>query len=286
MCCPVKGFKWRKKRYKLLWIDYPKPNNVHEVRVFLGFVGFYRKFIANFAKIARPLTDLKTKFEWNREAEMSYNKLKKLIQTAPMLLAPDETKPFWLNTDASDFAIGAVLSQKDDEDVLRPLAFYSSKLKGAEIRYPTHEKVLMMNLKLNVSQEKESVTVEKSTWKGSPQEENSWVPEYNLINAQEALDEFYNSQRQQLARAVVTDRVSESLQCKAPTKHGARCKRRTRKGDYCWTHMENNLNVRVKPSTIPQAGFGVFTAKKQDNSTSLIMNSLSKFYYQNNKFTD
>ena len=147
MCCPVKGFKWRKKRYKLLWIDYPKPNNVHEVRVFLGFVGFYRKFIANFAKIARPLTDLKTKFEWNREAEMSYNKLKKLIQTAPMLHAPDETKPFWLNTDASDFAIGAVLSQKDDEDVLRPLAFYSSKLKGAEIRYPTHEKELLAIIK-------------------------------------------------------------------------------------------------------------------------------------------
>lgn len=145
------GIQMEKEKVQAI-LDYPKPNSVHEVRAFLGFVGFYRKFIANFAKIARPLTDLtrtksKTKFEWNREAEMSYNKLKKLIQTAPMLHAPDETKPFWLNTDASDFAIGAVLSQKDDEDVLRPLAFYSAKLKGAEIRYPTHEKELLAIIK-------------------------------------------------------------------------------------------------------------------------------------------
>jgi len=99
-------------------------------------------------------------------------------------------------------------------------------------------------------------------WKGYPSEENSWVPEYSLTNALEVLVEFYNSQRQQLARAVVTDRVSESLQCKARTKQGTRCKRRTRKGDYCWTHMENNLNVRVNSSTIPHAGFGVFTVSR------------------------
>ena len=99
-------------------------------------------------------------------------------------------------------------------------------------------------------------------WKGYPPEENSWVPEYNLTNAQEVLDEFYNSQRQQLARAVVTDRVSESLQCKALTKGGTRCKRRTRRGEYCWAHSERELNLRIRTSSIPQAGLGAFAGKK------------------------
>ena len=131
--------------------EYPKPRNIHEVRGFLGFVGFYRKFIAGFAKIAKPLTELTKakakKFEWDDEAEQSYHTLKELIQTAPMLHAPDENQPFWLTTDASDFAVGAVLQQKDDENTLRPIAFYSAKLKGAETRYATHEKELLSIVK-------------------------------------------------------------------------------------------------------------------------------------------
>jgi hypothetical protein len=60
-------------------------------------------------------------------------------------------------------------------------------------------------------------------WRGYPSEENTWVPEYNLTNAQEVLDEFYNSQKQN-ARAVVIDRIVESLQCKGKTKQGVQCK--------------------------------------------------------------
>jgi len=113
-----------------------KTKELPRSRAFLGSVGFYRKFIANFAKIAKGLTDLtgtksKTKFEWNKEAEASYNKLKELIQTTPIFRELDENKPFWLTTDALDFVIRTVLSQKDDDNSLRPLALYSAKLKGA-----------------------------------------------------------------------------------------------------------------------------------------------------------
>jgi len=87
-------------------------------------IGF-RSTVANRSRLLQ-----KTKFEW--KAEMDYNKLKELNQTAPILHVPDSTKPFWLNADASAFEIRAILLQKDD-DVLRPLAFYSTKLKGADI---------------------------------------------------------------------------------------------------------------------------------------------------------
>jgi len=88
------------------------------------------------------------KFEWGEAQQKSYEKLKSLIQTAPMLKLLDERKPLILSTDASGFAVGAVLSQpSDDGSVLRPLAFYSAKLKNAETRYATHEREMLAIVK-------------------------------------------------------------------------------------------------------------------------------------------
>ena len=98
-------------------------------------------------------------------------------------------------------------------------------------------------------------------WMGYGSEENSWIPVYNLVNAQELLDEFYAAQKQG-ASAMINGRIVETLQCQGKTLLGRRCNRKTKREPYCWAHMQANLNLRIKQSSIPQAGFGVFSGKR------------------------
>jgi len=114
----------------------------------LGFANFYRRFIQGYCQIARPLTELTKKkgeghWTWNPEAEEAFEKLKKPFTTAPILRHFDPTRPVIIETDASDFAIGAVLSQRDEENRLHPIAFHSRKFSLAEINYEIHDKELL-----------------------------------------------------------------------------------------------------------------------------------------------
>ena len=113
--------------------DYPIPKTKKEVRCYLGLTGYYRKFIANFAKLAMPLSDLTKKslpdkVNWSTECEVAFNSLKKALCESPVLQSPDFNKQFVLQTDASDRGVGAVLSQRDENGCDRPTAFYSKKL--------------------------------------------------------------------------------------------------------------------------------------------------------------
>ncbi len=113
-------------------------NGVKAVRGFLGMVGWYRKFIKNFAHIAKPLFNLTkkdVKWEWTDECERAFMKLRDAITTYPVLRAPDPNKDFILQTDASDDALGAVLMQKDDEGELHPVAYASKSLDKAQRNY-------------------------------------------------------------------------------------------------------------------------------------------------------
>ena len=90
---------------------------IEVIRSFLGYAGFYRRFIKNFSKIARPLTNLLAKdvsFTFDVECINSWEKLKSELISAPIISAPDWSKPFEIMCDASDFAIGAVLGQRID----------------------------------------------------------------------------------------------------------------------------------------------------------------------------
>lgn len=120
---------------------WPEPANVHDVRSFLGLVGFYRRFIKKFSFIAAPLTDL-TKasrtWSWSDDHRIAFEHLKQSLISAPVLIVPDMTKPFHVFADASQFAIGAVLMQ-DHGHGLQPCAFESRKLTPAEQNYPIHE---------------------------------------------------------------------------------------------------------------------------------------------------
>ena len=95
--------------------EYPVPSASQKVKQFLGFVGFYRRFIKNFAKIAKPLSNLlkkTTPFVWTKECQEAFEQLRDALCKEPVMQAPDMSQPFIVTTDASDYAIGAILSQK------------------------------------------------------------------------------------------------------------------------------------------------------------------------------
>ena len=125
--------------------NWPIPTNISELRSFLGLASYYRKFVPNFSTIASSLTQLlhkDQKYQWKDEHEKAFKELKQKLTTAPVLLLPDPTKPFSVTSDASDFAIGAVLSQ-DQGKGDQPIAYESRKLSPAELNYPIHEKELL-----------------------------------------------------------------------------------------------------------------------------------------------
>lgn len=107
------------------------------MRSFLGFCSYYRKYIEGFANIAKPLhnlTEKTAKFIWTDACETSFNTLKTYLTSAPIITHPDFTKPFILDTDASGTAIGAVLSQMQDDNE-RVIAYTSRSLTKSERQY-------------------------------------------------------------------------------------------------------------------------------------------------------
>jgi hypothetical protein len=96
-------------------LNWKPPISVHEVRSFLGMAGYYRRFIPNFSKVAKPITELlkiQTKFIWSPECEKAFRILKKSLTTALVLAQPDIEKPFDVYCDASGIGLGCVLMQE------------------------------------------------------------------------------------------------------------------------------------------------------------------------------
>lgn len=138
--------------------DFPEPKNLKDLRSFLGLSSYYRRFVYDYARIARPLTKLlkgedgkgqiskhmskKHVITFNENEKDTFEKMKEILTSDDILIYPDFSQDFHLTTDASDYAIGAVLSQgpigKD-----RPITYISRTLNSAEENYATNEKEML-----------------------------------------------------------------------------------------------------------------------------------------------
>ncbi|WVZ63674.1 hypothetical protein U9M48_013287 [Paspalum notatum var. saurae] len=117
--------------------NWKQPETVTEIGSFLGLAGYYRRFIKDFSKIAKPMTSLtkkNAKFVWGPKCEEGFQELKKPLTTAPVLAQPDVTKPFDVYCDASGRGLGCVLMQEG-----RVIAYASRQLRKHETNYPTHD---------------------------------------------------------------------------------------------------------------------------------------------------
>ena len=126
--------------------DWPVPTTVKQVRSFLGFGNFYRKFMSHYSDMARPLNDLTKKdkkFEWTQDCQESFDTLKRKFTEEPVLLMPDHSKPFQIESDASKVATGAVLTQTDSNGDRHPVAFLSKTFTDTERRYEIYDRELL-----------------------------------------------------------------------------------------------------------------------------------------------
>jgi hypothetical protein len=127
--------------------DWIRPRSVREVRKFLGFTGYYRHFIKDYSKIARPLLDLTkqaTPWHWEDRHQQAFEKLRDNMISKPVLRQPDFSKTFYLQTDASKYGVGAVLSQDEGAQPVtpqkrHPVAYYSATFSPTEQNYDAHD---------------------------------------------------------------------------------------------------------------------------------------------------
>ena len=118
-------------------MSWERPKSVFEIRSFLGFVGYYRRFIEDLSRLAAPMTRLtqkEVKFEWNDLCEKAFQKLKRRLTSAPILIVPERGKRYIVFCDVSKNGLGCVLMQYG-----RVIAYGSRQLKNHEQNYPTHD---------------------------------------------------------------------------------------------------------------------------------------------------
>ena len=127
-------------------VEWPQPQCVKDLQSFLGLANYYRTFISNFAETCVPLTELLRKdkpYVWSAACEKAFSLLKREFQESVVLAFPDHNKPFIVETDASGYALGGILSQEDEKGRTRPVAFYSRKLNAAERNYEVYDQELL-----------------------------------------------------------------------------------------------------------------------------------------------
>src|SRR3954462_12735505 len=118
-------------------LNWTQPKNVSEIHSFLGLAGYYRRFIEDFSRISRPMTQLLKKdkrFEWSDTCETSFQELKRRLTSGPVLILLDIQKDFEVYCDASQQGLGCVLMQE-----VKVIAYSSRQLRPHEVNYPTHD---------------------------------------------------------------------------------------------------------------------------------------------------
>jgi len=126
--------------------DWPQPRKVKDIQSFLGFANFYRRFIYEYSAIVAPLTRLTRKsvtWDFSSDCLSAFEALKKAFTTAPILTHWVPDRQIIIETDASDYALAAILSIFTDDDEIHPIAFHSRTFTTSELNYDTHDKELL-----------------------------------------------------------------------------------------------------------------------------------------------
>ncbi len=120
---------------------------VKDIQSFIGFVNFYQRFIQNFSKIAHPLHVLTQKskdWSWGAAEQQAFNTLKNTVTSTPMLAFPSRSSLFCLECDASNFAMGAILSQQQEDGLFHLIGFMSKSFSNTEWNYQIHDKEMLV----------------------------------------------------------------------------------------------------------------------------------------------
>jgi len=141
----LEGIKMEKEKMRGV-LEWPTPKCVKDVQKFLGLANYYHRFIQGFVSIARPLHDMvkkDRKWEWTERQEEAFEELKKRFMQEPVFAALDLDKKMRMEVDASDYAIGGVLSMEEEEGKWRLVAFLSKSLNETERNYEIHDKEML-----------------------------------------------------------------------------------------------------------------------------------------------
>jgi transposase InsO family protein len=126
--------------------EWEVPATVKQVQSFLGFCNFYRRFVREYGRIARPLTNLTrkdTQFHWTDDCQRAFEELKERLLSRPVLAHFQHGRPTRVETDASQGVVAGVLSQMQDDGQWHPVAYFSETMHGAELNYHIHDKELL-----------------------------------------------------------------------------------------------------------------------------------------------
>jgi len=127
-------------------IEWPVLKGMKDVQKFLGLANYYRWFVKDFTKIAKPLHEItrkEMKWNWGERQQKAFEELKERFTTEPVLVTPDLDREMRVEADASDFATGGVLSMKCEDERWRPVAYISKSLNEAERNYEIHDKEML-----------------------------------------------------------------------------------------------------------------------------------------------
>ena len=128
-------------------IEWPVPRSMKDMQKFLGLANYYRWFVKDFARIAKPLHKMmrkEMKWSWEERQQRAFKELKERFMTELVLVTPDLDKKMRVETDVSDFATGRVLSMKCEDEKWRPVAYISKLLNEAKRNYEIHNKEMLV----------------------------------------------------------------------------------------------------------------------------------------------
>ena len=251
--------------------NYPTPKSCKEVSSFLGCSSYYRRFIKDYAKIARPLDALRrtvsnNKFKWEQEHQDAFDALKTAITSDAILVYPDFTKEFLVTADASKNGIGGVVSQiTDGRD--RPIGFCSRALKTAEVNYSVLEKealailftlerhkYILLGYPVRILSDHEPLTYlfKKADVSGRQARWIQRLSEFHIVDLQ-----FKRG-----ANNVVADALSRNIAVVTRSKFSKnniesgsdKTRRQEQKGDLCNSEVNESTKVDVNEQDITNSG--------------------------------